>query len=236
MTTDTIALSTAWIHQRAYGERPAHTLLVGASILTCSHRFGSAAFDLAAHSTTVTDNPADTMAWLTERLEVMPAQLLLWRAADIVVPSLISACETTRDTMTAARLLRALDRIFDGEVIDVAEQHGGSTARSFDAVMDAAGLPFKPMSKADLHCAHSTGCHGDIREHLAMRATSTFRLWLHGQDGAADLIADIDAWVATSNPELSALDATVAAGNRDADGADRAAPTALHQLKDGRGR
>ena len=197
MTTDTIAISTAWIHQRACRDRPARTMLVGASILTCSDRFGSAAFDLAAHSTTVTDDPAETMAWLAERLDVAPARLLLWRAEDIVVPSLISACETARDTMTAARLLRALDRVFDGDVIDVAEEHGGPKASSFDAVMHSAGLPFRPMAKADLHHAHSTGCHADIREHLAVRAISTFRLWLQGQKEAEDLIAATDAWVAT---------------------------------------
>lgn len=202
MTTDTIALSTAWIHQHACRDRPARTLLVGASILTCSDRFGSAAFDLAAHSTTVTDDPAETMAWLAKRLEVAPARLLLWRAEDIVVPSLISACETARDTMTAARLLRALDRAFEGEVIDVAEQHGGSKASSFDAVMHSAGLPFSPMAKDELHHAHSTGCHADIREHLAARAVSTFRLWLQGRDDVGDLIAATDAWSATPDAEV----------------------------------
>ena len=199
MTTDTIAISTAWIHQRACRDRPARTLLVGASILTCSDRFGSAAFDLAAHSTTVTDDPAETMAWLAERLEVAPARLLLWRAEDIVVPSLISACESARDTMTAARLLRALDHAFEGEVIDVAEQHGGSKASSFDAVMHSAGLPFSPLAKGDLHHAHSTGCHADIRDHLSVRAISTFRLWLQSQEEAEDLIAATDAWAATPN-------------------------------------
>lgn len=202
MTNDTIAISTAWIHQRACRDRPSRTLLVGASILTCSDRFGSAAFDLAAHSTTVTDDPAETMAWLAERLEVAPARLLLWRAEDIVVPSLISACETARNTMTAARLLRALDRIFEGEVIDVAEQIGGPKASSFDAVMHSAGLPFSTLAKGDLHHAHSTGCHADIREHLAARAVSTFRLWLRGQEEAEDLIAATDAWVATPNAEV----------------------------------
>lgn len=202
MTTDTITISTALIHQRACRDRPSRTLLVGASILTCSDRFGSAAFDLAAHSTTVTDDPAETMAWLAEHLEVAPARLLLWRAEDIVVPSLISACESARDTMTAARLLRALDRTFEGEVIDVAEQHGGSKACSFDAVMHSAGLPFRPMAKADLHHAHSTGCHADIREHLAVRAISTFRLWLQSRDDAGDLIVATDAWVATPDAKV----------------------------------
>ena len=202
MTTDTIAISTAWIHQRACRDRPARTLLVGASILTCSDRFGSAAFDLAAHSSTVTDDPAETMAWLAERLEIAPARLLLWRAEDIVVPSLISACETARDSMTAARLLRAINRVFEREVVDVAEQHGGSKASSFDAVMHSAGLPFSPMAKADLHHAHSTGCHSDIREHLAARAVSTFRLWLRGQEEAEDLIAATDAWSATPDAEV----------------------------------
>lgn len=202
MTDNTIAISTAWIHQRACRDRPARTLLVGASILTCSDRFGSAAFDLASHSTTVTDDPAETMAWLAERLYVAPARLLLWRAEDIVVPSLISACETARDTMTAARLLRALDRAFEGAVIDLAEQHGGSKASSFDAVMHSAKLPFRSMAKADLHHAHSTGCHADIREHLAARAISTFRLWLQSQDEVGNLIAATEAWVATPDAEV----------------------------------
>ena len=85
MTTDTVALSTAWIHQPARGKRPARTLLVGAAMLTCRFRFGTLGFDLAAHSTTVTDDPTETMVWLADRLHVPPERLLLWRAEDIVL-------------------------------------------------------------------------------------------------------------------------------------------------------
>lgn len=202
MTTDTVALSTAWIHQPARGARPARTLLVGAATLTCSYRFGTLAFDLAAHSTTVTDDPADTMAWLADRLHVPPARLLLWRAADIAVPSLLSACETARDTVTAGRLLRELDLAFGGEVVDVADAYGGSRATSFDAVSHGAGLPFRPMTWTMLHDAHRTGCHGAIRKHLGARAVGTWRLWLKGRAEAEALVAATDAWAATPDAEV----------------------------------
>ena len=202
MTTDTVALSTAWIHQPACGKAPARTLLVGAAVLSVRYHFGTQAFDLATHSTTVTDNPVETMTWLAERLHVPPTRLLLWRAEDIVVPSLISACETARDTLTAARLLRELELTLDGELIDVAESYGGRQATSFDAVSHEAGLPFKPMSKELLHEAHRTGCHGAIRAHLASRAMGTWRLWLKSRDDADALIAATDAWVATSPAEV----------------------------------
>lgn len=202
MTTDTVALSTAWIHQPARGKAPARTLLVGAATLSVRYHFGTLAFDLATHSTTVTDNPVETMTWLAERLHVPLTRLLLWRAEDIVVPSLISACETTRDTLTAARLLRELELTLDGEVVDVAESYGGSRATSFDAVSHDAGLPFRPMSKDLLHRSHRTGCHGAIRAHLASRAIGTWRLWLKSRDDAEALIAATDAWVATSPAQV----------------------------------
>jgi len=202
MTIDTVALSTAWIHQPARGKRPARTLLVGAATLTCRYRFGSLGFDLAAHSTTVTDDPAETMAWLADWLHIPPERLLLWRAEDIVVPSLISACQTARDTITAAKLLRELDLSMDSEVIDVAESHGGSAASSFDAVAHGAGLPFRPMTLTSLGEAHRTGCHGAIRKHLASRAVNTWRLWLNSRGGAESLIAATDAWVATPDAEV----------------------------------
>jgi len=202
MTDDTVSLSTAWIHQPAIATRPARTLLVGAATLTCSFRFGSLAFDLAAHSTTVTDDPAETMAWLAERLHVPPARLLLWRAADIVVPSLIAAAETARDTVTAARLLRELDLTFGGEVVDVADFYGRAQATSFDAVSHVAGLPFVPMAPIVLSESHRCGNHGAIRRHLASRAIATWRLWLKAREGAGSLVAATDAWVSTPEAEV----------------------------------
>ncbi|RKE45884.1 MULTISPECIES: hypothetical protein [unclassified Sphingomonas] len=202
MTTDTVALFTAWIHQRAHGKAPARTLLVGAATLTARYSFGTLAFDLAAHSTTVTDNPAETIRWLAERLHVPPTRLLLWRAEDIVIPSLISACETARDTVTAASLLRELDLTLGGEMIDVADSYGGGQATSFDSVSHAVGLPLRPMMEDQLHEAHRTGCHGAIRTHLASRAINTWRLWIKSRADAAALIAATDAWIATPDAEV----------------------------------
>lgn len=202
MNTDTVILSTAWINQSELGERPARTLLIGAATLTVSHRFGTLAFDLAAHSTTVTCNQVDTMNWLAGRLQPPPARLLLWRAGDIVVPSLIAAAETARDAVTAARLLRQLDRTLSGEVIDVAEEYGGSAATSFDAIAHRAGLPFVPMTRTDLTEAHRTGCHWAIREHLGARAKAIWRLWLNSFDDADLQIAATESWVGTADAEV----------------------------------
>lgn len=202
MTSDTVVLATAWIHQPALGDRPARTLLVGAATLTFRYRFGGAGFDLAAHSSTVTDDPAETISWLAEALHIPPARLLLWRAEDIVVPSLIAAAETARDTIAAAKLLRELDLVFTGEVIDVAESYGGTGATSFDAVAHGAGLPFVPMTRADLSEYHRTGCHGAIREHLTARVKAIWQLWLASREDTETLQAMTEAWLATPDAQV----------------------------------
>lgn len=202
MTTDTIVLATSWIHQSALGDRPARTLLVGAATLAIRYRFGRLDFDLAAHSTTVTDDPADTITWLADSSQTSPARLLLWRAEDIVVPSLIAAAETARDTIAAARMLRELERVFTGEVIDVAEAHGGTRAKSFDAVAHAAGIVFVPMTKTDLAEAHGTGNHWTIREHLAARVKAIWQLWLAGREDADTIRAATHAWLATPDAQV----------------------------------
>lgn len=202
MPTDTAVLATSWIQQSALGERPACTLMVGAALLTCRYRFGRLGFDLAAHSTTVTDDPAETILWLTDAFHIPPERLLLWRGEDIVVPSLIAAAETARDTIAAARMLRELDLVFTGEVIDVADAYGGTSATSFDAIAHAGGIPFLPMTRADLAESHRTGHHGAIREHLAARVKATWRLWLNSRDDAGSLIAATEAWLATPDAKV----------------------------------
>lgn len=202
MTIDTLILATSWIPQFAFGERPARTLLVGAAVLRVRSSFGSFGFDIAANSATVTDDPAETISWLADTFTNPPARLLLWRAEDIVVPSLIAAAETARDTIAAARMLRALELAFTGEVIDVAEGYGGASAKSFDAIAHGAGIAFAPMTRADLAEAHRTGNHGDIREHLAARAKAIWQLWLAGQEEAETLIAATDAWLASPDAQV----------------------------------
>lgn len=202
MSTETAILATAWIHQPAFGQRPARTLLIGAAKLSVFYSFGTLGFDLQAHSTTVTDDPAETIGWLTDTLHIPPERLLLWRAEDIVVPSLIAAAETARDAMAGARMLRELDLAFTREVIDVAETHGGAAATSFDAIAHRHGFRVIPMTKADLAEAHRTGNHGAIRTHLAARAVVTWRLWLAGLDDADDLVAKTEAWLATPDAEV----------------------------------
>jgi hypothetical protein len=202
MSTDTAILATAWINQPALGQRPARTLLVGAARLSVFDSFGTLGFDLQAHSTTITDDPAETICWLADALHVPPERLLLWRAEDIVVPSLIAAAESARDLMAGARMLRELDLAFLSEVIDVAEAHGGAAARSFDAIAHHHGIPVVALSKGDLADAHRSGCHGAIRKHLAARAIATWRLWLAGQPNVKSLIEKTDAWLATPAAEV----------------------------------
>lgn len=202
MPTDTTVLATSWIHQSAIGERPARTLLVGAALLTCRYRFGRLGFDLAAHSTTATDDPAETILWLADAFHIPPERLLLWRGEDIVVPSLIAAAETARDTIAAAKMLRELDLVFTGEVIDVADAYGGNGATSFDAIAHAAGIPFVPMTRTDLAESHRTGHHGAIREHLAARVKATWRLWLKSREDFESLVAATEAWVSTPDAQV----------------------------------
>lgn len=199
---NTTVLATAWLNQPALGGRPAHTLLSGAATLSVRHRFGNWGFELRAHSTTVTDNPADTMLWLAQALWSPPARMLIWRGEDIVVPSLIAACDTASDTVAAAKLLRQLGAAFDREVTDVAERFGGAQATSFDAIAHLHFLPFVPMTRQDLEEAHRTGCHGAIRNHLAARVKATFKLWALAQHDAGDLLAATDAWLASDEAEV----------------------------------
>ena len=196
MTNDTLVLATAWLNQAEMPERPARTLLIGAAVLSVRYRFGSWSFDLQSDSTTVTDNPADTIRWLGERLHNADGQLLLWRGEDITVPSLIAAAETARDTLAAVTLLRRLDAAFTGDVIDVATAFGGAKATSFDAIAHRHGAAFVPMTQTDLAEAHRLGNHGDIRSHLEARAKAMWRLWLQGRPDADGLNAATVAWLA----------------------------------------
>lgn len=198
---DTTVLATAWLTPPALGQRPARTLLVGAATLTVRNRFSGFSFMLETHSTTVTDNPAETILWLAEDLAARTSRLLMWRAEDIVVPSLIAAAETARDGLTGAKLLRELERAFTREVEDVAQAFGGTQARSFDALAHQHGLPFIPMARGDLEDAHRLGNHGAIREHLAARVKATWRLWLHGRPDEI-LLAATDAWLATPDAQV----------------------------------
>jgi hypothetical protein len=197
---DTIVLATACINQPKLERRPARTLLVGAAILTVRQRFSGWSFDLQCHSTTITDNPADTMTWLGENLSASNKRLLVWRAEDIVVPSLITATDTARDQVAAAHMLHQLKTVFAGEVIDVAAAHGGALATSFDAVAHQHGLPFVPMTRGALSEAHRTGCHGAIRDHLAARAIATWRLWLRWPPGNKALEASTAEWLEGADP------------------------------------
>ena len=199
MFNDTVALATAWLNVDKLGGRPARTLLIGAAVLTVRQLFGSWSFDLLAESATVTDNPASVMTWLGERL-ARPERLLIWRAEDIAVPSLVAAAETAADTVAAAKLLRGLDRAFGAEVIDVAADHGGSRATSFDAVAHAAGLPFVAMNLTDLAEAHRLMDHGLIRDHLTARAKAIWRLWLLQQQDEA-LTSATENWLAEHDRE-----------------------------------
>lgn len=191
---DTLSLATAWLDQPQLGDRPQQTLLVGAAVLAVRQRFGRWSFDLQSHSTIAGENRADTIRWLPDRL-VPNARVLLWRAEDIVVPSLIATAETTDDTLAGTTLLRALDRVFTGEVNDVAETYGGTHAESFDAIAHGRGLPFVPLKSSDLAEAHRIGRHGTIRDHLQARAIATWRLWAHEQPAADELAAATEAWL-----------------------------------------
>lgn len=201
---DNAVLATAWINQPKLAHRPARTLLVGAATLGVRQRFGGWSFELATHSTTITDNPAETMIWLADNLWAAPKRLLLWRAEDIVVPSLIAAADTARDTVAAAQLLRQLNIAFGVDVIDVAVAHGGARATSFDAVAHEHGLTFLPMTRDELGEAHRTGCHGAIRDHLAARVIAMWRLWLRGQSGRDEAEAATAEWLAQRDAEARA--------------------------------
>ena len=199
---DTAILATACLTQPKLGQTPARTLLVGAATLTVRRRFAGWSFQLEAHSTTITDNTGETMLWLAEDLAARPSRLLLWRAEDIVIPSLIGAGETAREGLTGAKLLRELEGAFTREVEDVAHAFGGTKATSFDAIAHDHGLPFVQMTRRDLTEAHRTGNHGAIRAHLTARVKATWQLWLHDRPDGEGLSDATAAWLATADAEV----------------------------------
>jgi hypothetical protein len=186
-------LATAYLTRPQLGRTPARTLLVGAAVLHVEERFSAPAVHLDAHSTLVTDNPADTLAWLAGELWEGDRTLLLWRAEDIVVPSLIAAAEDSPDAAIAAQFLRRLERSLTGRVIDVAELFGGAKATSLDAILHKEGLPFRPMTRNALDEAYRTSCHGDVLDHLKLRALGLWRLWARRQSNAEALEQAVDA-------------------------------------------
>lgn len=199
---DTAVLATAWLTQPKLGRTPARTLLVGAATLTVRRRFDRWGFQLEAHSTTVTDNPAETLVWLAEDLAARPSRLLLWRAEDILVPSLIAAAETACDGLAGAKLLRALGGAFIREIDDVAQSFGGTKATSFDAIAHDHGLPFVQMTRRDLAEAHRTGNHGAIRAHLTARVKAMWQLWLKDCPDGEGLSEATAAWLATADAQV----------------------------------
>lgn len=193
MVKDTLVLSTAAIAVPKMGSRPARTLLIAAAVLVVRHRFGCWSFDLNTDSTTVTDDPAETLVWLADRLHAAD-RLIVWRAEDVTVPSLIQAAEGLVDGTAAARLLRSAHSAFAGEIIDVAAAHGPD-AGSFDRIAARHALPYRTMSPAALAEAHRTGNHGQLRDHVGTRAQTMWRLWLAEQPGADALTAATIAWL-----------------------------------------
>lgn len=182
-----IVLTTAYINAPRLGAVPPRTLLVGACVIHIDNGFGRIAADLKAHSSLVTDDPGATLKWLTQELTRDERRLLVWRAECIVVPSLIAAAKDLADLPSAAKFLQALVAALDRGLIDVAEPFGGARATSLDAILSKEGCPFRPMSKAAMSEAYRTTCHGDVREHLRLRALGLWRLWSRHQPGGADL-------------------------------------------------
>lgn len=180
-------LATACLTKPKLGRTPARTSLIGAAALHVEERFAAPAVRIDAHTTLVTDSPADTLGWLAGELGEGNRTLLLWRAEDIVVPSLIAAAEDAPDPVIGAQLLRRLERSLTGRVIDVADHFGGSKATSLDAVLHQEALPFRPMTRNAMDEAYRTSCHGDVLEYLKLRALGLFRLWARQQPNGEEL-------------------------------------------------
>lgn len=199
-------LATAYLTKPKIGRVAAKTLLIGAAVLHVEERFGAPAVHLDAHTTLATDNPADTLGWLAGELWEGHRTLMLWRAEDIVVPSLIAAADDAPDAAIAAQFLRRLERSLTGRVIDVAEYFGGSKATSLDAVLHEEGLPFRPMTRQALDEAYRTSCHGDVLEHLKLRVLGLWRLWARRQQNAEALERAVEAAQVGAGGPFPAID------------------------------
>lgn len=192
---DTVVLSTAWINQPALRSLDTRTLLVGASLVHVRPRSERWQLDQQTRSIARCDSGAGVMRWLGERLLGNP-RLLIWRGETILVPSLVAAADSATDVTAARLMLRQLDRLFAGEVIDVSRRYGSPGARSFDAVAHKHALPFVTMSQQDLEAAYQRGDAGVIDRHVATRALTTWRLWARLQADAEALAAVTTASVA----------------------------------------
>jgi hypothetical protein len=200
MTIGYTVLSIAYVQRPTPGRVPLTTLLAGATVLDVAANPTGWTFDLDAHTSLAGDDEHATMRWIAERAWTPDRPLLLWRAGDIVVPALIAAAESCTDASLAAEMLRTIERLLTGPVIDVADLFGGAAAISFDAVAHDHHVPFEPMSKTDLEAAWHVADHDRVRRHLAARASGTFGLWLKHQD-QPELRAAFEAGLGQQNGE-----------------------------------
>jgi hypothetical protein len=194
MDTQYSVLSISHVQRRGMGSVPAMTVLAGAAVFQASYVNELWSFELETHSTLSTDEPGDTLAWLTERPWNPAAPLLLWRAGDIVLPALIAAAEDCPKADLGLRALLGVERLLTGTLVDVADLYGGAAATSFDAVAHANGVSFLPLTKTELNNAWHSGNHGLVRQHLAARAAATLRLWLMKQNDQTELASALAAW------------------------------------------
>lgn len=201
MTIGYSVLSIAYVQRPTPGRVPLTTLLVGATVLDVAADPSGWTFDLDAHISLAGDGGHATLRWIAERAWSPDRSLVLWRAGDIVVPALIAAAESCTDASLAAEMLRTVELLLTGPVIDVADLFGGARAISFDAVAHDHHVPFEPMSKTDLEAAWRVADHGRVRGHLAARASGTVGLWLKHQD-EPELRAAFEAWLGQQNGEV----------------------------------
>ena len=200
MLDNNLVLAPAWIKQQR-GSKPSRTLLIGAVTLRCRRGLRSWYLEMEAHSCLAGDNPADTMLWLAKQISYQD-RLILWRAEMQVVPALIAAAETAADPVAGAVLLRALDKVFAREVVDLAIAHGGVQSPILDTLAGDHGLPMVPMSKEQMEEAYRKACHGDVRQHLAAEAKAIWQLWLEGQPEEQEIRELTREWLTTLNAEV----------------------------------
>lgn len=60
------------------------------------------------------------------------------------------------------------------------------------------------MTRDALNEAHRTGCHGEIRDHLAARVIAMWRLWLRDRADAEEVEAATTEWLVERETEVRA--------------------------------
>jgi len=112
--------------------------------------------------------------WLTEHLPA-DAGVTGWRLADDIVPALLGAADEAPPDAARA-FVDALALAVGRGAVDLADDHGGVAAPSFEQVCRDAGIVTAPIGPDALLAAWGIGRMAEVAEALGVNAVAAWRL------------------------------------------------------------